>query len=164
MEKTDSLKEILTYQKKRDLDYPLQEHYLTQLCMRMNYKMKQTLSMVLNDYRINEAMFMMMIILSNQNGNSVSPSDISHILDCTRTNVTRITDALEKKGYIQRINSNNDRRAIYIQLTDKGTGLLQSVTDAQKRHLKNMWSVLSETEITQLEHLNRKLLQHFSLF
>ncbi|WP_250910725.1 MarR family transcriptional regulator [Escherichia coli] len=97
-------------------------------------------------------------------GNSVSPSDISHILDCTRTNVTRITDALEKKGYIQRINSNNDRRAIYIQLTDKGTGLLQSVTDAQKRHLKNMWSVLSETEITQLEHLNRKLLQHFSLF
>ncbi|HGY7875361.1 TPA: MarR family transcriptional regulator, partial [Escherichia coli] len=56
-----------------------------------------TLSMVLNDYRINEAMFMMMIILSNQNGNSVSPSDISHILDCTRTNVTRITDALEKK-------------------------------------------------------------------
>ncbi|SOQ74565.1 HTH-type transcriptional regulator PapX (fragment) [Escherichia coli] len=38
------------------------------------------------------------------------------------------------------------------------------MTDAQKRHLKNMWSVLSETEITQLEHLNRKLLQHFSLF
>lgn len=163
MEKTDSLKEILTYQKKRDLDYPLQEHYLTQLCMRMNYKMKQTLSMVLNDYRINEAMFMMMIILSNQNGNSVSPSDISHILDCTRTNVTRITDALEKKD-IYNASTATMTAGLYIQLTDKGTGLLQSVTDAQKRHLKNMWSVLSETEITQLEHLNRKLLQHFSLF
>ncbi|GDM17454.1 MarR family transcriptional regulator [Escherichia coli] len=164
MEKYDSLKEILTYQHKREQDYPLQEHYLTQLSMRMNYKMKQTLSMVLNDYRINESMYMTMIILSNQNGNSVSPSDISHILDCSRTNITRITDALEKKGYIQRVINSNDRRAIYIQLTDKGAGFLQQVTDTQKHHLKNMWSVLSETEITALEHINRKLLQHFSLF
>lgn len=97
MEKIDSLREILARQQKIVQDYPLQEHYLAQLCMRMNYKMKQTLSMVLNDYGINESMFMMMIILSNQNDNLVSPSYISYILDCTRTNVTRITDVLEKK-------------------------------------------------------------------
>ena len=50
----------------------------------------------------------------------LSPAEISQKLQFTRTNITRITDFLEKAGYVKMTDIREDRRAKKISLTSEG--------------------------------------------
>ncbi|EIC2136609.1 transcriptional repressor MprA, partial [Citrobacter freundii] len=71
---------------------------------------------------------------------------------------TRIADELEKRGWIERRESDNDRRCLHLQLTEKGHAFLQEVLPPQHNCLHQLWSSLSTTEKDQLEQITRKLL------
>lgn len=66
--------------------------------------------------------------------------------------------APEKRGWIERRESDNDRRCLHLQLTDKGHQFLREVLPPQHNCLHKLWSVLSTSERDQLEHITRKLL------
>lgn len=53
-------------------------------------------------------------------GKELSMSDISELLHVTKPNVTVLIDKLVTLNYVERISSYNDRRVIFIRLTDKG--------------------------------------------
>ena len=63
---------------------------------------------------------MALITLESQENHSIQPSELSCALGSSRTNATRIADELEKRGWIERRESDNDRRCLHLQLTDKG--------------------------------------------
>lgn len=69
---------------------------------------------------INETLFMALITLESQENHSIQPSELSCALGSSRTNATRIADELEKRGWIERRESDNDRRCLHLQLTEKG--------------------------------------------
>ncbi|HCP4757557.1 TPA: MarR family transcriptional regulator, partial [Escherichia coli] len=92
----------------------------------------------------------------------LSPSKISRELQFTRTNITRITDFLEKAGYIERTDSREDRRAKKISLTSDGLSFIQNVNIAQSLHLKEIWSPLTHVECELFEDINKKLLTHIA--
>lgn len=71
---------------------------------------------------------------------------------------TRIADELEKRGWIERRESDNDRRCLHLQLTEKGHEFLREVLPPQHNCLHQLWSALSTTEKDQLEQITRKLL------
>ncbi|MGQ7115706.1 MarR family transcriptional regulator, partial [Escherichia sp. TWPC-MK] len=54
-------------------------------------------------------------------------SELSCALGSSRTNATRIADELEKRGWIERRESDNDRRCLHLQLTEKGHEFLREV-------------------------------------
>lgn len=83
---------------------------------------------------------------------------LSCALGSSRTNATRIADELEKRGWIERRESDNDRRCLHLQLTEKGQAFLQEVLPPQHHCLHQLWSSLSTAEKDQLEHITRKLL------
>ncbi len=70
----------------------------------------------------------------------------------------RIADELEKRGWIERRESDNDRRCLHLQLTEKGHEFLREVLPPQHNCLHQLWSALSTTEKDQLEQITRKLL------
>lgn len=99
-----------------------------------------------------------LITLESQENHSIQPSELSCALGSSRTNATRIADELEKRGWIERRESDNDRRCLHLQLTEKGHEFLREVLPPQHNCLHLLWSALSTTEKDQLEQITRKLL------
>jgi MarR family 2-MHQ and catechol resistance regulon transcriptional repressor len=72
-------------------------------------------------------------------------------------NMTIVLDQLEAKNILRRVNSKEDRRAILIELTEKGNELYQDICPENARHIKKLMSVLSEDELRNLGDLLKKL-------
>ncbi|MDL8449791.1 MarR family transcriptional regulator, partial [Escherichia coli] len=102
-------------------------------------------------------LFLRKFSLQDSRGGSISQK-----LQFTRTNITRITDFLEKAGYVKRTDSREDRRAKKISLTSEGMFFIQRLTLAQSMYLKEIWDYLTHDEQELFEVINKKLLAHFS--
>lgn len=162
MENIHSLEKIIKYQQNKDPLYPCQEHLLIQLCIRANKKIQDNISRMLGEYGINYSTYMVLTVLSTADNHCLSPSEISRELQFTRTNITRITDFLEKAGYTERTDSKEDRRAKKISLTSEGLSFIQGITLTQNQYLKEIWSPLTYDERELFKDINQKLLTHFA--
>ncbi|MGT3574217.1 HTH-type transcriptional regulator PapX, partial [Escherichia coli] len=100
-------------------------------CIRTNKRMQDNISEFLGVYGINHSVYMVLTTLFAAESHCLSPSEISQKLQFTRTNITRITDFLEKAGYVKRMDSREDRRAKKISLTSEGMFFIQRLTLAQ---------------------------------
>lgn len=152
------IEQMLTIRAKRFKDFPYQEILLTRLCMHMQSKLLENRNKMLKAQGINETLFMALITLESQENYSIQPSELSSALGSSRTNATRIADELEKRGWIERRESDNDRRCLYLQLTGKGLEFLNQLLPPQHSCLHQIWSSLSVDEKKQLETITRKLL------
>lgn len=152
------IEQMLNIRANRHKDFPLQEIILTRLCMHMQGKLLDNRNKMLKAQGINETLFMALITLDAQENQSIQPSELSSALGSSRTNATRIADELEKRGWIERRESDNDRRCLHLQLTDKGHEFLRQVLPPQHNCLHQLWSTLTNAEKDQLEQITRKLL------
>ncbi|MGL6018022.1 MAG: transcriptional repressor MprA [Gibbsiella quercinecans] len=152
------IEQMLNYRAKREKDFPYQEILLTRLCMHMQSKLLENRNKMLKAQGINETLFMALITLDAQESHSIQPSELSSALGSSRTNATRIADELEKRGWIERRESDNDRRCLHLHLTPQGEAFLAQLLPPQHKCLHLLWSTLSADEQRQLEALTRKLL------
>jgi DNA-binding MarR family transcriptional regulator len=63
-----------------------------------------------------------------------SPSQIADNLGVTRGTITGLLDGLERDGYVQRVDSPTDRRALTIQITQKSHNFLDQFLPAAVRY------------------------------
>ncbi|CFQ41153.1 MULTISPECIES: transcriptional repressor MprA [Yersinia] len=152
------IEQMLNFRAKRQKDFPYQEILLTRLCMHMHSKLLENRNKMLKAQGINETLFMALITLDAQESRSIQPSELSAALGSSRTNATRIADELEKKGWIERRESQNDRRCLHLHLTEAGVEFLNQLLPPQHKCLHFLWSTLDADEQQQLETLTRKLL------
>ncbi|MDH2066774.1 MULTISPECIES: transcriptional repressor MprA [Pantoea] len=152
------IEQMLNIRANRHKDFPLQEIILTRLCMHMQGKLLDNRNKMLKAQGINETLFMALITLDAQENHSIQPSELSSALGSSRTNATRIADELEKRGWIERRESDHDRRCLHLHLTDKGMEFLRQLLPPQHQSLQYLWSSLTVDEKSQLEGITRKLL------
>jgi len=72
-------------------------------------------------------------------------------------NMTLVLDNIEKLGYLERVHSKEDRRAILIQLTPQGQNLFDEVFKNHAEHISKLMSVLSSEEQKNLGETLKKL-------
>ena len=72
-------------------------------------------------------------------------------------NITLVIDNLEKNGLVKRERGSRDRRITTIHLTDAGAALIARVFAAVEQAIVAEMSVLSDTELTTLGALCKKL-------
>ncbi|AGQ32540.1 transcriptional repressor MprA [Serratia liquefaciens] len=152
------IEQMLNFRAKRQKDFPYQEILLTRLCMHMQSKLLENRNKMLKAQGINETLFMALITLDAQESHSIQPSELSSALGSSRTNATRIADELEKRGWIERRESDNDRRCLHLHMTPQGEEFLNQLLPPQHKCLHFLWSTLNDDEQQQLEKLTRKLL------
>lgn len=152
------LEKILKLREKRDLNFPYQEILLTRLCMHMQVRLLDKRNRMLMSDGLNEALFIALIIIESEGDGALQPSELSDVLGVTRTNVTRIVEALEKRGLTERHQDAMDRRCIHLCLTKKGRSFLNELLPPQYYKLKKFWSTLSDEEKEQYEKITRKLI------
>lgn len=71
--------------------------------------------------------------------------------------ITQRVDKLEKEGFVRRDRDPDDRRVVYVQLTDKGLEVIDEVAAAHFANEAQMLGGLSQTERTQLARLLSRL-------
>ncbi|MGA3084553.1 MAG: MarR family transcriptional regulator [Thermodesulfobacteriota bacterium] len=72
-------------------------------------------------------------------------------------NMTVVVDNLEKEGLVERVPSNDDRRAIVVRFTPKGKKIFDDSFVKHAGYLTEMASVLTEQEQEDLARLAKKL-------
>lgn len=75
----------------------------------------------------------------------------------TGGNMTLVLDNIEKLGYVERVPSKDDRRAIHIQLTPAGQKLFDDVFLKHAENITRSMSILSAAEQETLGNLLKKL-------
>ena len=75
----------------------------------------------------------------------------------TGGNMTLVLDNIEKIGLVERVPSKDDRRAIDVQLTDKGKNLFDEVFEKHAENIAKYMSVLTPAEQSTLGSLLKKL-------
>ncbi|MFH0736148.1 MAG: MarR family transcriptional regulator [bacterium] len=90
----------------------------------------------------------------------LGPMTIGKICDkilVTGGNMTVVLDNLEKQGLIKRVKTLNDRRALNIELTEKGEELIKSVFPKHERFITATMEILTNDEQKQLGLLLKKI-------
>ena len=87
-------------------------------------------------------------------------SVIAHKLSVTVGTLTTNMNGLEKKGYIRRERSQEDKRLVYVLLTEKGKKAFYHHRDFHKKMIKAIVKDLSEEEMEILYHCLQNL-NHF---
>ena len=71
--------------------------------------------------------------------------------------VTDITDGLEQMGLVKRIHSNDDRRVINIQITEKGLKVFNEIQCIIKTIINDSVSSLPQEDVEQLCNILEKI-------
>lgn len=79
----------------------------------------------------------------------VRVSDVSEHMGVSRPGVTRDIARLQKGGYLTKEPSSEDRRLVYVALTDEGVRVQQVYVTQYYEHLAEVLSGMSEEEIVQ---------------
>ena|ERR1700722_5182985 len=84
-------------------------------------------------------------------GGPISLQDLARAEQVRPPTMSRIVDALEKQGLARRTTDPDDRRAVKIAATKKGTAVLQKGRDRRVKFLASYLSKLSDAELAQIE-------------
>ena len=83
--------------------------------------------------------------LEEKNG-SVKISDVSDALQIPRPGVTRTVKDMERKGFLQKIASDDDGRVIYLTITDAGRNLSEKYDQKYFEMLSQALDSISDSE------------------
>lgn len=75
----------------------------------------------------------------------------------SKSNVVAVIDKLEKQKLVRRERSEEDRRHIFVHLTDKGRGLVEKILPIHVAAITEEMSCLTADELKELSRLCRKL-------
>ena len=84
-------------------------------------------------------------------GGPISLQDLARAEQVRPPTMSRIVDALEKQGLARRTTDPDDRRAVKIAATKKGTAVLQKGRDRRVKFLASYLPKLSDAELAQIE-------------
>ncbi|TVY00293.1 MarR family winged helix-turn-helix transcriptional regulator [Paenibacillus cremeus] len=91
------------------------------------------------------------------------PLKVSQIADAlwiTSGAVTSLSDKLITGGFANRIRSEEDRRVVYLELTEKGKEVLASLHEHRMQILESFFGQLPEEDVQHLIRIYRQILKN----
>ena len=83
--------------------------------------------------------------------------DVARRLMVTPAVVTGLIDRLERRGYVRRINSTDDRRRVLLALTDEGRAAAEAVSSSLRQEIASALGGFSLSDLEQLDSSLAKL-------
>jgi MarR family transcriptional regulator, 2-MHQ and catechol-resistance regulon repressor len=100
--------------------------------------------------------FSMLVVLQSAGG-AIELRVLRQRLGLSKANATEVLGTLESRGFVSRIQSLRDGRALVIHLTPAGEALLADVFPGHARRVRDAFTPLDEEEKRELTRLCRKL-------
>jgi|SRR5450755_1735528 DNA-binding MarR family transcriptional regulator len=90
-------------------------------------------------------------------GGPISLRDLARAEQVQPPTMSRVVDALEKQGLARRTTNAQDRRAVRIAATAKGTALLKRGRERRVKFLASYLAILDKSKLTHIEHAVRAI-------
>jgi len=78
-------------------------------------------------------------------------SDISEKLGLSNSTVSGIIDRLEQRDIVKRVRSEEDRRVVYVHLSDKAEELFKDFSKISSENFENMMKKASPEDIEKID-------------
>jgi DNA-binding MarR family transcriptional regulator len=89
----------------------------------------------------------------------IKVSELSKVMHATKPAASKMLNALEEKGYIERITDSKDRRVVYIKLSSSGEAILKAVQKKMYLFADHIIEKLGKEDAEKLVSLLQKLYQ-----
>jgi len=99
-----------------------------------------------------------MLGLLASKGERIVMGELGELLGMSPRNVTVLVDGLEKEQLLRRVPHERDRRATYIEITEKGKGVAASILGPHKKAIAGLYDALTAKERQELAKSLSKLL------
>jgi DNA-binding MarR family transcriptional regulator len=91
----------------------------------------------------------------------IKPSLVATLLFQETQSITGILHRIESRGWVRRLPDPNDRRAVGLELTDKGREITTEIVNISVELYEDMFGgIINATEKRQLEQILRKVRAH----
>ena len=100
------------------------------------------------------------ILLMIASGMGTTAAELSREMACDTSSMTRMIDRLEAKGLVTRTRSEDDRRIVFIVITDAGRVLADQLPDLIVRVMNVHLQDFSRDEVELLKSLLRRMLDN----
>lgn len=108
-------------------------------------------------YDLSMGKFTLLMLLVHAEKKWLTPSECAERAGVTRGTVTGLLDGLEREGWIRRCPCPDDRRRLYVSLTDEGCQRLDQILPRHFAIIAQLLVELTATEREQLQSLLQKL-------
>ncbi len=142
---------------------PRQAIMLSRMQFMIYKKLNELMNHNLLPYGINDTIWVALVMLYSSPENYIYPSDLSHVIVSSRTNVTRLADEMVERGWVSRQGCETDRRKIILALTPAGIQLVESIIPLQWKLYETIWQDFSDTEKNLFEQLEHRLIDRLTL-
>lgn len=104
------------------------------------------------------------VVLGIAHKRAGTPSEMAKLLGSDSGATTRLLDRIESKGIIRRVRSAEDRRAVNVELTEKGQELHPQIMAAVAKVHEQLLGRFSDTELGQFRSFLRKIAAGAKIF
>ncbi|MGF6148251.1 transcriptional repressor MprA [Kingella potus] len=109
---------------------------------------------------ITESLWYALLFVYVSPNREIMPSQLSDLLNLTRTSATRLSDEMSARGWIRRERGTNsqDRRQIILRLTPEGEAFIHKIQPLIAAKRDRIWADFTEADYAELQRLFAKLL------
>src|SRR5579859_7644421 len=130
-------------------DLPVSGILLCRLLMHVGREMAVMFEHQIRPFGLAEAEFRVLTTLFSQPDGVAHPSDLCARATQSPANMSRISDALVKRGLITRVSSVHDRRRMVLRITEQGEAFVRQLLPKLFVQLREMLKGFPETEQRQ---------------
>ena len=112
---------------------------------------------MLFEHNINLSKLQFVVLKRVKQNEGIKQNDLAFIANKNKSTLTRLINSLEKKNYIARIPSKEDKRVNKLFLTTQGRKVIEEAKPLFMKFAKNLEKGLSDTEIKQTIELLKKI-------
>lgn len=110
-----------------------------------------------NELSVNELTAINAIIEYNQaNHSGIKMTQLSDIMHASKSAMSQLISRLEKKGIVKRYLNKQDRRVIYVKMTDSGNALFESQRNRILLFFEDFLSRMGNQDVETLSYLLKK--------
>lgn len=88
-----------------------------------------------------------------------TPSELADAFEVNKSAITAIINRMVERGFIQRTRDENDRRVVFLSLTDEGSELFKTAQERVHLLVESIITQFEKTEITNFLQTFEKLAQ-----
>lgn len=136
---------------------PVIETRLCRLMLMLGRDIDLELEYELKPSQLNHSEFLALMILYSRPDGTSTPGELCEYTNQGATNMTRIGNALVKRGLVNRAANETDRRQVLIRITAAGRRTVQKILPPMFPRIANLFADFSPTDKHQLDRLLRKL-------
>jgi DNA-binding MarR family transcriptional regulator len=108
-------------------------------------------------YGLSQGRFAVLMLLIDGTGEGSTPSVLAERAGVTRATMTGLLDGLERDGLVVREPATQDRRNVFIHLTDKGRAFMEGILPDHFQRVSDLMRRLDDAEMTTLLNLLAKI-------